>query len=235
MPVRTLKRLLFADLYGERLVKPSMRPIAAWVALWDQDVCREVLEREPEVLLTHGDPGSLPMAVRRTLLRAFTGAYGHGGSRGLDVPLAEVRRLAHPELAAVIRELWMGEASNPEVRDLLLEMMWQGGIEGCADIAAAAAQDAKLTWYQRVTATRALLACNLVQAVREVVESVLSEPEKWPDRFVHVMAGDLFPGILSVDELITLVERTREPRSGHWVVSPGRCPRSRRSSSHTPR
>ena len=106
-----------------------------------------------------------------------------------------------------------GWARSPtrEVRDLLLEMMWQGGIAGCADIAAAAAQDAKLTSYQRVTATRALLACNLVEAVREVAKSVLSEPEKWPDRFVHVMAGDLFPGILSVDELITLVERTREP------------------------
>ena len=41
--------------------------------------------------------------------------------------------------------------------------------------------------------------------------SVLSEPEKWPDRFVHVMAGDP-SGSLSVDELIMLVERTGEPR-----------------------
>ena len=33
MPVGRLQRLLFADLYGERLVKPSMKPFAAWVAL----------------------------------------------------------------------------------------------------------------------------------------------------------------------------------------------------------
>ena len=38
------------------------------------------------------------MDVRRTLLRAFAGAYGHGESRGLDVPLTEVRRLATPTL-----------------------------------------------------------------------------------------------------------------------------------------
>lgn len=170
MPTRKLQRLLFTELYGERLAKPSMRPIAAWVALWDRDVCRELLEREPETLLTLGDPGSLPLDVRRTLLRAFVGAYGNGGWRGLGTPLTEVRRLAHPELASVIRELWAGGWSNPEIPDLLLEMIWQGAIKECADLAEAAARDAEFSWYQRVAATRALLACGLTQSLRRIVE-----------------------------------------------------------------
>lgn len=212
MPVHGLRRLLLAELYGEHLVKPSVRPIAAWMALWDQDVRRELAEREPETLLTHGDPGSLPLDVRRTLLRAFVEMYGDGRPRGLDTPLAEVRRLAHPELATVIGELWAGGWSNPEVHDLLLEMMWQGAIEGCADIAEAAARDIELSWYQRVAATRALLACNLTQAVRGIADSAIGEPTMWPDRFVQVIAVDLFPNVLTVGELITLVERTRETK-----------------------
>ena len=33
-----LFRLLFAEVYGVDVVRPSMRAIAAWLALWDSDV-----------------------------------------------------------------------------------------------------------------------------------------------------------------------------------------------------
>jgi hypothetical protein len=61
MPAKRLCRLLFTELYGERLVIPSMQAIAAWLALWDDDVRRELMEREPETLLSMGDPESLPI------------------------------------------------------------------------------------------------------------------------------------------------------------------------------
>ena len=64
-----------------------------------------------------------------------------GRWRGLNVPLDEVRRLAHPELAPVIRELWGEGPANEDVRELLIEMIWQGPVEGCADLAHAAAFD----------------------------------------------------------------------------------------------
>lgn len=212
MPTRRLLRLLFTERYGVRLVRPSMQTVAAWLAVWNRYVRHELMEREPEILLLHGDPGSLPVDVRGALLRAFAAAYGDGGWRGLDVPLTEVRRLAHPELAEVVREIWASGGSNPDVRDLLLGIVWQGAISQCADIAKAAALNPALSWVQRVFAVRALLACGATQDLRDIAGAIVSGPEQWPDRFIHATVAELFPGVLTVDELVTLIERTPETR-----------------------
>ena len=102
MSIKALFRLLFATCYGVEVVIPSMRAIAAWLALWDDAVCKELTEREPEILLSQGDPESLDLATRKRIVRRFVAAYGSGGRRGLNVPIEEVRRLAHRELAPVI-------------------------------------------------------------------------------------------------------------------------------------
>jgi hypothetical protein len=87
MSTKVLFGLLFAECYGEELVIPSMRPIAAWLALWVESVRRELTKREPEALLSLGDPESLSLAVRAEIVRAFAKAYGEGGWRGLNIPL----------------------------------------------------------------------------------------------------------------------------------------------------
>ena len=116
MPIKALRRLLFAQHYGVEVVFPSMREIAAWLALWIDAVRKELIRREPETLISLGDPGSLDLATRREHLRAFVAEYGRGGWRGLNISFTEVRRLAHPELASVIRECWgerAGERRSP--------------------------------------------------------------------------------------------------------------------------
>ena len=96
MSTSALFRLLFAELYGVKVVRPSMRAIAAWLALWDDAVRKEAIKREPEALLSLGDPGSFHLDARGDLVRAFVAEYGHGGWRGLNIPIDEVRRFAYP-------------------------------------------------------------------------------------------------------------------------------------------
>ena len=211
MSAKKLFRFFFAECYGVAVVIPSMRAIAAWLALWDEDVRRELMKREPEVLLSLGDPETLPINARTTLVRAFADAYGKGGSRRLNIPIEEVRRLAHPELTEVIRELWGDGPANEDVRELLLELIWQGAIEGCADIAASVANNFALPPYHRVVGLRALIACNRVEMARAIADSILQKPDRWSNQIVHGLASDLFPKIITVAELIALVERTYEP------------------------
>ena len=59
MSTKARLRLLFAERYGVEVVLPSMRAIAAWLALWDDAVRKELIKREPEALLSLGDPESL--------------------------------------------------------------------------------------------------------------------------------------------------------------------------------
>lgn len=210
MSTKALFPLLFGERYGVAVVIPSMRPIAAWLALWNDVVRRELIAREPEALLLLGDPETLALSTRGDLLRAFVSAYGRGGRRGLNIPDDEVRRLAHPELAPVIRECWGNGPTNDDVRTLLIKTIWLGAVKDCADLAQAVALDATGDSYQRVIAIRALLACNRYDTVRELADDLLTQPASWPDRIVRGIAADLFPSIISADELATLIERTRE-------------------------
>ena len=101
MSTSALFRLLFVELYGAEVVRPSMLATAAWLALWDDAVRTELIERKPEALLSFGDPATLEVQARGHLVGAFVAKYGQGGWRGLNIPVDEVRRLSHPELASV--------------------------------------------------------------------------------------------------------------------------------------
>ena len=215
MSKKAVFRLLFAEQYGEKVVFPSMREIAAWLALWDKDVCNKLLEREPEALLSLGDPETLDLDTRSKLVRKFVDKYGHGGWHGLRREiLGEVPRLAHPGLAPVVRKCWDNNPTNAEVRSLLLEMILQGPIIDCADLARDAAVDRSLDIPDRITAIRAMLACGLNNDVRRIAGDMLLKESSWPDGIVHRVAADLFSyEIITVEELVALMEHRPEPES----------------------
>ena len=221
MSIKAVFRLLFAELYGAEVVFPSMRAIAAWLALWADAVCKELTKREPETLISLGDPESLSIAVRSNLVQAFVRAYGVGRWRGLNIPLDEVRRLSSPELASTIRECWGVGSTNDDVRRLLLEMIWRGKVEDCADLARAAALNTTWHPYDRVVSIRALLDFGQDSSVRGIVENMLTQPASWPDRIVHGVAVHLLPRIITVEELVTLMGREGETKphvgDSHWA------------------
>lgn len=207
MSKKALFRLLFAERYGVKVVLPSMRAIAAWLALWADDVRQELAKREPEALLSHGDPETLDLDARSDLVRAFVRAYGQGRRRYLSFWIDDIRRLAHPELAPVIRECWGNEPANDDVRELLLQMIWQAPVKGCADLALAAARNTDWDPYHRTIAIRALLACGCNDSARELADDMLAaRPESWPNEIVRRAIPHLFPTIITVGELATLIK-----------------------------
>lgn len=211
MTKKALRRLLFAERCGFKVVLPSMRKIAAWLALWNGSVRDELIGREPETLLSHGDPESLDVDTKRRLLRALATRYGKGGHRGLDIPFTSVRRIADPALAPTIRACWDLGRANDEVRALLIETIQQGRIEQCADLAKAAAKDEAEREFHRVIAIRALAACRRNIDLHEIADDLMNRPQAWPDRVVHGAAPQLYPDILATDRLIALMKRTPEP------------------------
>ena len=216
MSTSALFRLLFAELHGVEVVRPSMRAIAAWLALWDGEVRSELIEREPEMLLSDGDPGTLEIEARGKLLRAFVAEYGHGGWRGLDIGAEEVHRLSHPELASVVRECWQEGSANPEVGAVLLETIRHGPIVACADLARSAALDSSADDDCRIAAVRALIACGQNEAVCECVSTMLVDDGSWPEEVVCHVAADLFPGFISAGDLVKLMEDRHDPEPGAW-------------------
>ena len=209
MSRRALFRLLFAEKGGDELVLPSMRPIAAWLALDDGEVRNELIGRAPEVLLSYGDPGSLELEDRRKIVRAFVEKYNCGGWRGLN--MNEVRRFAHPQLAEAIRGAWESGPPSEDARNLLTKLIWLGPVEECADLALSAARDESFAPRHRVTAVLALAACGHYRDIRELVRKMLDQPDSWPDEIVSKVAAELFPEFIEAGSLIALMERTGDP------------------------
>ena len=216
MSTSALFRLLFAEMYGVDVVRPSMRAIAAWLALWDAAVRKEVIGREPEGLLLFGDPGTLGLEARAQLLRAFVAEYGQGGWRRLDIGVEEVRRLSHPELGSVVRECWKVGSANAEVCEVLLELIRQGPLAAGADLARSVALDASSEDSCRIAAVRALVACRQDETLRECVRTMLADDGSWPNEVVCHVAADLFPRFISAGELVTLMEERHEPEPSSW-------------------
>lgn len=210
---RQLKNLLFANTYGEKVVIPAMQAIAAWLSIWNREICREVLNREPEVLILHGDPESLSPDVRGELIRNYVTAYSKGGWRGLEMPVGEIQRLAHPDLAPIINAYLKQDHENEEVQEFLLKLVWLGGICDCADAAFQAAININLGFQARSLAIQALGTCKKDDLLRKIADDLLVNPSHWPDPIIHSAVTDLYPNIISSQELEQLIRKTPEPEN----------------------
>ncbi len=209
---RRLMRQLFGDRYGARVTIPSMRPIAAWLALLDSDVLQEILNIEPETLVSFGDAESLDLPARRELVRQYVRQHGDGSWRGLNLSIEDVQRLAHSDLSDEIMERWAGSHSNDEVRNFLLKLVWLGGIAVCADIALSAAIDDDLSVYTRSLGIRSLVECDRTDLLRVIADDVNENPARWPDEIVHDLPDHLYPQVISTAELAYLLKSRPESK-----------------------
>src|SRR5439155_24724986 len=83
VPIKSVKRMLFTETaQGGKVVRPSMRAVAAWLSLWRDSIYEVVRDREPAVLLNYGDPQSLRPNQRNETLKAYGELFGKGGWRG---------------------------------------------------------------------------------------------------------------------------------------------------------
>lgn len=204
MPRAALFRLLFGECYGQDLVFPSMRPVAAWLAINDDAVRDELIRREPEALMDDGDPESFPIGARSRILCAYVERYGDDGWRGVRIPYSQVLRFASPDLSPTVRKLWEERSTNPEVRELLIDLIQAARMKDCRDIAAEVAQDPHALPTDRVTAVTALAEMTEPGGLSDLIASILDEPH-WPSRVKEGVIDPLFPKHLSPEQFVRML------------------------------
>lgn len=200
MPFRALKRLLFAETKGKTIVRPSKRAVAGWLALQEDGIFELLRDNEPTVLLDEGDPESLTQTQRNQALRAYAEHYGLGGWRGLQVPDIQVHRFASNELAEEIDRIWRSGVENPDVREVLINLIAAGHIDTCADIVFDITQDIAATALERIIAIDALVALA-DERLGIISASIADADELWPDRVARGAILRLFPKYMSVEQL----------------------------------
>ena len=213
MPRRAIARLLFATTaQGTPVVRPSMRAVAAWLALDVDWVFDQVRDREPEVLLDLGDPETLSLARRTDALRRYVARYGPGDWQGRHVPRIQVARFADQVLAPTVVALFGLGIENAEVRHLLLGLIAAGRMTSCADIAHAVAIDPAAETIERILAIDALISIADPR-VEEIGAAIAAGDPAWPDDLARTATLRLFPDQMSADRLCSILARISETRS----------------------
>jgi hypothetical protein len=211
--IKSIKRVLLEDTaQGLRTVRPSMRPVAAWLALTRDTIFDDVVRLDPTVVLDHGDPQSLRPAQRVRALESYVCRHGPGGWRGLNIPSIQVRRFASEELTDSVLRLWDVGIENPEVRNLLLQIVGAGKLSGCADIAYAAAMDGAHELRERAQAIEALVQLDDPR-LEAISVSIETDAAVWPDAMTRRALVDLFPSYMPVARLSQILRRVSEKPS----------------------
>jgi hypothetical protein len=211
VPIKAVKRLLFAETaHGDKVVRPSMRPVAAWLSIWHDGIFADVKEREPEILLNHGDPQSLRPPQRDEVLKAYVDRYGKGGWRGLHVPAVQVHRFASPELSPSVKSMWAAGIENREVRELIFELIGAGKLSDCADIAHGVVVNAQASHPERIDALDSLIALADGRLI-QIAASIEMDVALWPGDIARSAILRLFPKHLTVSQLCAVLQRVKEP------------------------
>lgn len=211
MPFRALRRLLFSETRGALIARPFMRAAACWLAIDEPQIFEILRDNEPGLLFDEGDPGSLTIGQRAQVLRAFIQRYRNAGERGWSAPRVQLHRIASPDLAPEINDLWGRVIRATEVRVLILELVASGPVAGCGDLAAKVAFHRKATDLERIFAIDAMLALDDPR-LPDVAESIVRKPRLWQEEVALGAVYRLFPRHMTVEQLSALLSRLSKRR-----------------------
>jgi hypothetical protein len=215
--VADIFHLIFATTYGVDVVRPSMTQTAAWLSIWDEDVAREVIARDPRLLLQNGDPASLSLTTRGAALkRAIEQIVATGDRLGFFVR-QNLRRLSTPDMVPCIRSLWEAHKATESARLLLLLMIEIGRLEASVDIALEAVFGSFTDRSTLIYGVGALVAIADDAQLGRLGNLVKSDTAKLPGQFLWTALGRLVPQYISVDELLGILsELSTEQRDEHY-------------------
>ena len=214
LTAQDLAQLLFAQSYGEDVVIPSMRPVAAWVALNDAYVREEILRRDPEILLSVGDPAGLDVPTKRKLLGRSIQEIAARPGRWAQYDDRVLRAVADVRLISDIETHWRAQKGCRSARSLLMQVIRYGHLTACVDLVYSAAIAMKASSGLQQLAIRTLAELAEAHSLAKLAKHALSHAQTWPADVLEEILGSLFPVYLTVGDALTLLdELLRRPES----------------------
>lgn len=212
-----VRDMLFTERYGVTCSVANLRPVAAWLAIWDAGIRTELIQRAPLALIQQGDPTALPLTDRAELLRAAARLHADGRIADDGIDRNNLALFADVALAPVIREVWE-TAPRERFRFILLRLIREAAIKECADIARDVALDDTANQHNRSVAIEALGACDDGQMIAAVLPVLLAESPTLPAQVATEIAECFFPRYMSVEQLLKLIDDATpsKGRSGNF-------------------
>jgi hypothetical protein len=208
--IRKIEQLFFTERYGQQVVIKSMRPILAWLVLFNERIRDKTKELAPEIFLQGGDPTVLPSELRSSILNEFCKKHEnehHWSNSFYADPFAGLHRFAQPDLAATIKELLALYSGNEEMVSFLLKMIWKGNILGCVDEAMKYAINNNTEKNTRLYAIRTIASSRDQELRILLVSTLVNDSACVNGKVIGALISFFAPGILGVDRIVDLIKR----------------------------
>jgi hypothetical protein len=199
--------LLFAETYGVEVIKPTMQETAAWLSLWDENVAKQIVRRQPFLLLlTAGDPATLSRQRREGLLVQVVERIA-SGERLPPLDFDTLKRFCRPDLAQAIRKLWVAHEGHVEACRFLLRVIWLGGIKECADLADKIVFGPTPERHISIVAGRALMAAADETTKARYGAFVKANCRSLPNTVIWDALQQLFPCHININDLLLILSQ----------------------------
>ena len=194
--------LLFSTISDQEVVIPSMEPLVAWLAMWNNDILAEVKKRNPILLFRQGMPALLNIELRAQLLSKFVDKYAGGGWRRIEIGHQELKRVADQGLSDTVRELWNKAYTGHDTRELLIDLVHLTPMENCADLVLSAAIDESLPSHHRAYAIWAVLKCGSDADKQKIGENL--KAGVWPQRLIKSVIAEMIPDAIDIEYFLEM-------------------------------
>jgi hypothetical protein len=224
-PLERLEDLLFAHYQGDYILRPSLAPVAAWLANGDDHhnrrLCELLLKSEPDIFFKFGDPSRLSTEYKQEILRTLSTAYKDKKWAWIDQDVQTLGRLSEPALAKNVSELILNRSLPTGLRTKMLLLVQYGCLSACQEAALEIISDSQETDIIKQYAAAALRDCADPPALKRLAELVKGLP-LLSNRLSAQLCETLYPNFIDALELSDLIAKTEgnshHLNNLHWVL-----------------
>ncbi len=214
-PVQVLEDLLVEPILGRRILRPSLRAVAAWLCCggrqWNQFVRDLVIETDPWIHLQFGDPASLDIDYRRRILTALALVSKSSRSIRIASSPASLARIADSSLSGHLTTLLSDRQLSSDFRTELLDVIRYGRLSQCIPAAITILRSADEADGLKAHAALAIGESGTLDERRQLLEIVHIMPNIDPRICANVICA-LYPSFASASELFGLLANVTDER-----------------------
>lgn len=215
-PYTDIEEVLFAEVDGLWTIRPSLEPVAAWLAGMAEmpsieRLRQRVLEATPDIHLRYGDPGALPLPYRKSVLKALVDRYKGRDRVFISWDGDALKRLASPDLSGDVTAYLASSETPEDLKCDLFMLVAHGRLPDCCDVAITMLGDTETTENIRLYAAAAVRDSGTPQIRRQLFD-VLTGMSNPSSRLIGHVIEACFPTVIPAEELLSAIRMAPEIR-----------------------
>lgn len=212
--IRALEDLLFAMVNGQRVMRPSLKQVAAWLitesnAPWQLTLAEWILESCPEIHLSHGDPAALSLEYRCRVLSELVNRYKGRKHVRLNLDHAALARFANVGLAEEINCYLKDRSISEDLRADLLMVVRAGKISACLPTTLAIFSDTSTSDNLRSYAVTVIRDAG-TNSIRKQLALLWQDLPEISNLLLARLCEALFPHAIGAEGLLQLMRRSEK-------------------------